>query len=52
LQHQQRRDTSDASRDVGPMVAADDAIEVPTDGLSPEEVLDRLEALVRDRMKP
>jgi hypothetical protein len=33
-------------------VAADDAIEVSTDGLSPDEVLDRLEALVRQRMQP
>jgi cytidylate kinase/pantoate ligase/cytidylate kinase len=52
LQQQERRDAGDATREVGPMVAADDAIEVPTDGLSPEEVLDRLEALVRDKMKP
>lgn len=35
---------SDASRAVGPMVPADDAIEVSTDGLTPEQVLDRLEA--------
>jgi hypothetical protein len=31
-------------------VPADDAVEVATDGLSPEEVLDRLEALVREKM--
>jgi hypothetical protein len=29
---------------------ADDAIEVSTDGLSSEQVVDRLEALVRRRM--
>jgi cytidylate kinase len=45
-----RRDESDAGREVGPMVAAPDAIEVPTDGLSPDEVLVRLEAIVRDKM--
>lgn len=52
LRAQNERDRSDSSRDVGPLVAADDAIEVSTDGLSPEEVLDRLEALVRQRMQP
>ena len=33
------------------MIAAGDAVEVATDGLSPEQVLDRLEALVREKMK-
>jgi cytidylate kinase/pantoate ligase/cytidylate kinase len=51
LRDQTQRDTSDASRPVGPMVAASDAVEVCTDGLSPEQVLDRLEALVREKMK-
>jgi cytidylate kinase len=32
------------------MVAARDAVEVATDGLSPAEVLDRLAALVREKM--
>jgi CMP/dCMP kinase len=50
LRHQNQRDQRDASRSVGPMVAASDAIEVPTDGLTPEAVLDRLEALVREKM--
>ena len=50
LRRQNERDASDASRSVGPMVAAGDAIQVPTDGLSPEEVLDRLEAIVREKM--
>lgn len=49
LRKQNERDRSDANRAVGPMVPADDAIEVVTDGLSPDEVLDRLEALVRER---
>lgn len=50
LADQNRRDESDAGREVGPLVAADDAVHVNTDGLSPEEVVDRLEALVRARM--
>jgi len=52
LRKQNERDRRDASREVGPLVAADDAVEVETDGLSPMEVLDRLEALVRERMRP
>jgi cytidylate kinase len=51
LAQQARRDASDAQRSVGPMVAARDAIEVSTDGLSPDEVVDRLEAIARQRMK-
>ncbi len=50
LARQTERDASDTHRKVGPMVAASDAIEVPTDGLSPTEVVDRLEAIVRERM--
>ena len=50
LRRQNERDRRDANRAVGPMVAADDAIEVPTDGLSPDEVLDQLEALVRSKL--
>ncbi len=50
LADQNRRDESDATREVGPLVAAADAVHVNTDGLSPEEVVDRLEALVRAKM--
>ena len=50
LRDQTQRDTSDATRPVGPMIAASDAVEVATDGLNPEQVLDRLEALVREKM--
>ncbi len=50
LAAQNRRDASDSSREVGPLVPASDAIEVATDGLSPDEVLDRLEELVRRKM--
>ena len=51
LAAQQRRDTEDASRAVGPLLRAEDAVEVLTDGLTREQVVDRLEALVRSRMK-
>lgn len=50
LSDQNERDRRDANRDVGPLKPANDAIEFNTDGLSPEEVIDRLEALVRARM--
>jgi cytidylate kinase len=50
LRHQNQRDQRDAARAVGPMVAAADAIEVSTDGLTPAEVLDQLEDLVRQKM--
>ena len=41
------RDERDRSRDHSPMVAADDAVEVDTTGLSIDEVVARLVALVR-----
>jgi cytidylate kinase len=50
LAHQQERDRRDAARPVGALLKAPDAIEVVTDGLSPEQVVDRLEALVRSQM--
>lgn len=43
------RDEQDASRDVGPMRAAADAILFPTDNLSPGEVIAGLAALVERR---
>jgi CMP/dCMP kinase len=49
LAAQQRRDREDASRPVGPLVAAPDATVVYTDGLTHEQVVDRLEKLVRMR---
>jgi cytidylate kinase len=51
LQAQNQRDARDAARDVAPLVPAGDAIEVATDGLSVEQVVERLEALVRSRME-
>jgi len=50
LEAQNRRDHDDAAREVGPLRRADDAVEVVTDGMSPKEVVDCLEALVRARM--
>jgi cytidylate kinase/pantoate ligase/cytidylate kinase len=49
LAAQQRRDCEDASRPVGPLSAAADAVEVCTDGLSVEEVVAKLESLARER---
>lgn len=49
LAAQERRDREDSTRAVGPLVRAPDAIEVLTDGLTIDEVVDRLEALVRKR---
>jgi cytidylate kinase len=41
------RDHRDATREVGPLLRPDDAIVIHTDGLTPEQVIDRLEAEVR-----
>ena len=51
LAQQTRRDREDASRPVGRMVQAEDAIEVTTDGLSIEAVVDRLCEIVKQRME-
>jgi cytidylate kinase len=45
----QRRDHDDSIRPVGPLARAPDAIEVPTDGLSVEEIVDRLVSMVAAR---
>ena len=49
LAAQQRRDSEDAAREVGPLLRAEDAVQVLTDGLTQEQVVDRLEELVRSR---
>ncbi len=49
LAAQNRRDEEDRSRPVGPLVRAPDAVEVRTDGLAIDQVVDRLEAIVRSR---
>jgi CMP/dCMP kinase len=41
------RDHRDRTRAVGPLMMPDDAIVVETDGMTPEQVIDRLEAEVR-----
>jgi len=50
LLKQQQRDLRDRSRKVGALAKTADSIEIGTDGLSPLEVVDRLERLVRSRM--
>jgi CMP/dCMP kinase len=45
------RDASDSSRDVGPLVCADDAIRVDTTNLTFDQVVDTLEDLVRQRVE-
>ena len=49
LAAQRRRDQQDAGRAVGPLRSAADAIRVSTDGLTPDQVVDRLESLARTR---
>jgi cytidylate kinase len=49
LAAQQRRDHEDATRAVGALVPAADAIQVCTDGLTQQQVVDRLETIVRVR---
>ena len=47
LDQQADRDRRDATRPVGALVKADDAVEVLTDGLTADEVVARLEEIVR-----
>jgi cytidylate kinase len=49
LANQRLRDQRDLSRAVGALRKADDAIEVSTDGLTPDEVVARLEKIVRSK---
>jgi len=49
LEAQSARDDADRSRPVGTMRPADDAVVLETDGMSPEEVIDRLVALLEAR---
>jgi cytidylate kinase len=47
LEKQRLRDRRDVERSFGGLAKAADSIEVNTDGLSPEQVVDRLEEIVR-----
>ncbi len=47
LRAQNRRDEQDASRAVGPLVRPIDAVVVSTDGMTIEQVVDHLQALVQ-----
>lgn len=49
LELQNLRDQRDSARTVGPLKPAADAVHIVTDGLSPVQVVDRLEAIVRAR---
>lgn len=50
LEQQNRRDLDDRSRATGGLKQAEDAIEVHTDGLTEEEVLEQLIRIVRSKM--
>lgn len=49
LQQQTKRDQEDSQREVGPLLKAEDAIEVLTDGMSEAEVLEKLIEIVGRR---
>ena len=49
LTHQRLRDERDVKRPVGALTKSPEAVEVCTNGLSPEEVIARLEAIVRSK---
>lgn len=50
LAQQTERDRRDSTRAVGRLMQTEDMVELITDGLTPEEVVDRLEGIVRSRM--
>jgi CMP/dCMP kinase len=50
LAAQNRRDAEDSSRSVGPLLPAADAVEVRTDGLSLEKVVEKIESIAREKM--
>ena len=49
LRDQEVRDQRDAARDLAPMKPADDAVELNTTGLGPEQVVEAMEAEIRRR---
>ena len=52
LAAQNRRDEGDRVREVGAMKPADDAVLVETDGLTQDEVVERLVRLIEERRRP
>lgn len=52
LEALRRRDALDGTRDIAPLIAAPDAVEVDTTGLSFDEVVDRIVALADERTSP
>lgn len=50
LTQQQHRDATDEGRTVGPLKPADDAIVLDSTHLTAEQVIDRMETLVRERL--
>jgi cytidylate kinase len=52
LAQQVERDRRDAARPVGALIKAPDAVEVCTDGLTPEQVVDRLVQIVAAKRQP
>lgn len=51
LEKQRRRDQQDFERKDGGLAKAPDSLEVSTDGMTPEQVVDRLEQIVRGAQK-
>jgi cytidylate kinase len=51
LEKQQQRDRRDFDREYGGLRLAPDSIEVDTDGMTPDEVVERLERIVRQRQQ-
>ena len=49
LEGMRRRDRLDGSREVAPMARAPDAVTIDTDGLTPQQVIDRIVSLAMDR---
>ena len=49
IAQQSERDNRDARRSVAPLCAAADAVHLDTTGLSPDEVVQQMERIVRDR---
>jgi cytidylate kinase len=45
----EQRDARDSNRAVAPLKMADDAVEIVTDSMGPDEVVARMEAIVRSR---